>query len=1371
MAVRAVTLSRDRPFPGLRPFEFADREFFFGRQDQIYALYSLLDLSRFIAVIGSSGSGKSSLVRAGLLPMLSDEETWRFATMHPGDEPLAQLADALMTLVPDDGTDADKTRREIRHRRVELALKRSSFGLAAALEEIPGLGDRSILIVVDQFEELFRYAGTVGASLRKRVADTLWRDQAAQFVQLLLEAARSGDRSISILLTMRSDFIGDCARYNGLPEAVSAAQFLVPSLKRDEREEVIRKPIEKVGATIDPELVERLLNDIGPELDQLPVLQHCLARIWDRAEKTRHLTIKDYEAVGKIGGALSQHANEVLKSLPGSELGVEQVFRALSERDKEGRATRRALKFDRLLAETGIPKGELVKILDRFRADDCSFIVPSKVAVPSLDDDTRIDVVHEALLRRWDAISAEDTGWLAAEEADGRFYRALLALLEGASASEKVTLPLDQVEWRWKWWNSRPRTAAWAERYGGHFESVEKLFGDSRAALAAEIARRQAEERRELEAARLEARRTRAWLMLSSAIAAVAIIASLIAWRSTITAKSAERQANVARAATQSALRNLKGAYRSLHKANGDLKAAVKTANDATTRAKDQQKIAERAKQNAVNEARQVAIAAAQQRDLIGSMRLSNLDQRLYESYSDNRVSGLVGIDAYEMATTGNAKVELLPAAIVPSAIGRVALPPWNLGAVTDDGEYAVVLTGARQRAYGQPITGSLTTIDASTLSVIGRTASVTATLMCGFDSESRIAVANGQRIDAYDVLADAGARPVAALNAGGIRALGCLPNDRVIFADASGRVHVGSFRTHSSTVVGRVDGTPDGITLSNSSNLAAITTAQGPVYVYDVRRHEATQSGATLKSSSDCSPTSGCGSAVAFTFDDKTLAWYDAGHVYTASVANPQKDASYDCPPAKCDSATLMFTSTATLPSVIAAAGVLIPSGTNSAYQVEYDDLAGQQRSPLLDSDFSMYLTPYDPQTALQPNPFGSGLAAQSLADIQGPLLGTIPNAQWGWPSYGLSGNRFIIPDQSLDAAARWNHGEPYSVQFNRFDLEHFRKGFNRTWSMSYHVQLRDSGDGRHAVAYDEFTGWVRILDVSSWPVKTLHAFKIAAVPVIPSGPQKGDYEFFAQFAFDPASGIFTILEYNGKGIHSLDRYDSGGGHIKHFSAAQLLAAAGASAKMLDGIGLSGRGNYLIMNQKSPDPDVLLRTNGERVADEEFIDAMLHNETLVLARDKTGDNEQVYTVSPWKPVGAAGLPSHGFVAMAPDGRTMAYSATVTDPQTKTSTQYLYLYDLDFWVKPAMHLPDPPDLDRYTSLTFSADGRYLLAAYSDSDNNHRLAIYAVDSKYLIRSGCLMAGRALSPSEFHALFGNQIQYLDGCAAYEDQMYRW
>jgi tetratricopeptide (TPR) repeat protein len=508
-AAGASLLSADRPFPGLRPFDYPDHPFFFGRVTQVHALYRMCDRSRFIAVIGSSGSGKSSLVRAGLRPFLDRENseaggrTWSWVEMRPGDAPLARLTDALTDLAAASGDDP-ATRAALRAR-VAYDLQHSSFGIAEALGRIDGLGGKSILLVVDQFEELFRFSSAAARPAADAPDELRLRDEAAQFVQLLLEAARSPDRDVRVLLTMRSDFIGDCARFHGLPEAVSATQFLVPSLTRDQIEEVIRKPIERAGARIEPELVERLLNDCSDEPDQLPVLQHCLARLWECARQDgppaeRVLTAEHYRQVGRISGSLSQHADEIMGSLPGAERTVEQVFRALSELDKEGRATRRAVPFAQLVAETGESEADLRRVLDRFRADDCSFLVPSVSQVPSLAPDTRIDVGHEALLRRWMRVSRDieatlagsddpfAVGWLRAEERDGHTYRSLLTFIE-AARHRTPTLNRQQFEENWDWWRARPRTEAWARRYGGGHERVQRLFADSRAALRRERTR------------------------------------------------------------------------------------------------------------------------------------------------------------------------------------------------------------------------------------------------------------------------------------------------------------------------------------------------------------------------------------------------------------------------------------------------------------------------------------------------------------------------------------------------------------------------------------------------------------------------------------------------------------------------------------------------------------------------------------------------------------------------------------------------------------------------------------------------------------------------------------------------------------------
>jgi tetratricopeptide (TPR) repeat protein len=504
--VKLSAVSAAHPFPGLRPFAYQDRDFFFGRQDQIYALYRRIDRFRFIAVVGSSGSGKSSLVRAGLLPLLDVEtreaggRNWVSREMRPGDAPLSRLTDLLVSLSVDDDPMVSSGRRD----RIAAQLRRSSFGISEALAETSSVAGKSLVLVIDQFEELFRYAAGSSDKTSLTAEEVRARDEATQFVQLLLESSHSPSNKTRVLLTMRSDFIGDCARFHGLPEAVCEAQFLTPSLTRDQLDEVIRKPIEKAGATIDPQLVERLLNDCGTEMDQLPVLQHCLSRLWEEAGRTltanvkssvtpqfggeasnieqpvRRITLDHYRKIGQFADALSMHADEILKDLPGPklQLAVGQIFSALSELDKGGRATRRALKFSQLVAETGLDDATVRQVLDRFRASDCSFLTPPPFEVKVISDNTRIDVGHEALLRRWDKVSGRgaELGWLRAEQQAGERYRGLLAMAEGKDA----VLPAHLFEERWAWWNAQPRTPAWADRYGGGYSRVESLLLKSR---------------------------------------------------------------------------------------------------------------------------------------------------------------------------------------------------------------------------------------------------------------------------------------------------------------------------------------------------------------------------------------------------------------------------------------------------------------------------------------------------------------------------------------------------------------------------------------------------------------------------------------------------------------------------------------------------------------------------------------------------------------------------------------------------------------------------------------------------------------------------------------------------------------------------
>lgn len=386
----------EKPFIGLRPFTKDDNLLLFGRRQQAQELLRRLHDHRFLAIIGSSGSGKSSLVRAGLVPqleggfMVSERDAWIVATMKPGDAPIRRLAEELVAATGVSDTEQADV----------LAEAIESQGLQAILDFVkPRLQTKSanLLLVVDQFEEIFRF------NLFSKNPEKV--EIVSEFVALLIGLVRQNEIPVYVTLTMRSDFLGDCDFFNGLPEALNESQYLVPRLSREQRREVIEGPIKLFKGKIAPRLVDRLLNETGEARDDLPILQHALLRTWDEAQRqgTNALDIQHYQAIGTIKDALKLHAEEALnlKDERGMKLTM-KVFQTLTELDASNRAVRRPAKMAELVAVSGGKPAEIKEIIDRFKADGRLFLVEYK------SDDVSnplIDISHESLIRQWDRLA------------------------------------------------------------------------------------------------------------------------------------------------------------------------------------------------------------------------------------------------------------------------------------------------------------------------------------------------------------------------------------------------------------------------------------------------------------------------------------------------------------------------------------------------------------------------------------------------------------------------------------------------------------------------------------------------------------------------------------------------------------------------------------------------------------------------------------------------------------------------------------------------------------------------------------------------------------------------------------------------------
>jgi hypothetical protein len=405
------------PFPGLRPFEMHESHLFFGRDGQSDQIIRRLARTRFVGVVGTSGSGKSSLVRAGLLPalhggfMTGAGSAWRIALFRPGNNPIRTLASAL---IRPDVFGSKEQDEDVATAVLEATLRRSALGLVEATRIAGMEPNENLLVVVDQFEELFRFT-------EARKDSSTW-DEAAAFVKLLLEAAKRKEGLIYVVLTMRSDYLGDCAQFRDLPEALNDGQYLIPRMSRDQRRQAIEGPVAVGGGGIAPRLVQRLLNEIGDDPDQLPVLQHALMRTWQHWENRRDdslIDLRHYEEIGTLQNAVNLHAQEAYISLTESQQKIaEKLFKCLTEIDAGNRIFRRATRLGHICAVAEAAQHDVIEVVDRFRTDSHWFLMPP--GGEELTGDLFIDISHESLIRQWETLR----GWVE-REANSRkqYYR------------------------------------------------------------------------------------------------------------------------------------------------------------------------------------------------------------------------------------------------------------------------------------------------------------------------------------------------------------------------------------------------------------------------------------------------------------------------------------------------------------------------------------------------------------------------------------------------------------------------------------------------------------------------------------------------------------------------------------------------------------------------------------------------------------------------------------------------------------------------------------------------------------------------------------------------------------------------------------
>ncbi|MEJ8851594.1 ATP-binding protein [Variovorax rhizosphaerae] len=466
------------PYPGLRPFEMSEWPIFFGRERMVDAVVASLLKKHMVVVHGDSGAGKSSLIRAGVLPRLHQEQSlggnrWRTCVALPGGGPLRQLAVALADL---DGRAGDEAHVFALRRALNLG-GRAPQALADLLLEGD---DDHLCLLIDQFEELFEHARMAGGEAEAR-----------GLTDFLVAMAVTPPRGLYLAVTMRSEYLGACAHFPGLAEAVNKHQYLLPPMGTADLLRAIREPAGLYGGEVEPALAERLALDAqGP--DGLPLVQHALMLMSPATPDTEgwRLTLDQYPADG-LGGMLSRHADTVARAAlsSGHPRLVEDLMRALTAKNAEGHAVRRQPRqtLAALAAVCGVTPGTLRPVVDAMRMDGVSFLTPrcTPADTQTLDDGQGIDIGHEALIRCWKALADPVQGWLEKEFRNGLVWRSLLVQADSFDRNVRNVLSPATTEERTNW--LRRRTPAWADRYGGGWDRVQALMDASVAAHELQI--------------------------------------------------------------------------------------------------------------------------------------------------------------------------------------------------------------------------------------------------------------------------------------------------------------------------------------------------------------------------------------------------------------------------------------------------------------------------------------------------------------------------------------------------------------------------------------------------------------------------------------------------------------------------------------------------------------------------------------------------------------------------------------------------------------------------------------------------------------------------------------------------------------------
>jgi serine/threonine protein kinase len=444
------------PYTGLAPFQENDAPRFFGRGRDITTLLAWLQDKPLLSVVGPSGVGKSSFVRAGVIPALKQSgERWEACILRPGREPLAALADVASNYM---STQDTTLTRQLSLRQDVLARLVDEPGfLAAVLRSRARQQQSKILLFVDQFEELYTLTPSV--------------EQRAAFTACLTAAADDPTSPLRVILSIRSDFLDRAAEDRHFISELHQGMYFLPQLDRASLHEALIRPAEMVGFRFESAwMVDHMLDSLDTTTGALPLLQFTAATLWERRDRARQLLTEDsYRSIGGIGGALASHADAVLAGLRGDD---QVLARSIFLRLVTPERTRAIASIEELCELTQYPQS-IQRLID--------YLVSARLLVIQSGDTAAgsfVEIVHESLLRTWPTLDR----WLDENHEDAIFRDQITAIAKQWDARARPAGLL----WRGE---AADEARRWLRRYRGPLPRVASEYLDAVSALATRAAR------------------------------------------------------------------------------------------------------------------------------------------------------------------------------------------------------------------------------------------------------------------------------------------------------------------------------------------------------------------------------------------------------------------------------------------------------------------------------------------------------------------------------------------------------------------------------------------------------------------------------------------------------------------------------------------------------------------------------------------------------------------------------------------------------------------------------------------------------------------------------------------------------------------